>query len=265
MIFFIAIIVLMIGIYAYQFLIDPTFLPRVIVDWVIIPLRDLQFWSILIFFGIMVIQAIVAPIPSEMVLLASGLIWLLAGGAIIGFIGSMISGIIGYYIARRGGRPLAVNALGIKTVDSLEYYMSKYGIYLIIIARAVPVIPFDLFTIASGFTQTKFKNYTIATAIGTVPRAIFYSWAGTQFAADLDEYITILETDPAAALDWLETSGITLDFNIFLGILTASVVGGFLLFYFIILPYMKKKFEKKQNNQTSFLKIEKLLFRSRIN
>ncbi|TFF87920.1 MAG: TVP38/TMEM64 family protein [Promethearchaeota archaeon] len=263
MIFFIAIIVAMIVIYAYQFLIDPTFLPRILVHWVIIPLSNLPFWSILLFFGLMVLQAIIAPIPSEMVLLMTGLLWTLAGGAVVGFIGSMISGIIGYYIARRGGRPLAVNALGIKTVDSLEYYMSKYGFYLVILARAVPVVPFDLFTIASGFTQMKFKNYTIATAIGTIPRAIFYSWAGFQFAGSLENYINLVETDPEAALLWLENNAII--FNIFLAILTGSVVGGFAIFYFIILPYMKKKYEKEKDNQTSFLKIEKLLLRSRMN
>ncbi|TFF95512.1 MAG: hypothetical protein EU547_07445, partial [Promethearchaeota archaeon] len=64
----------MAGIYIYQFLIDDTFLPRVVLDYVIIPLRNFAVWGILLFFGIMVLQSIIAPIPSEMILLATGLI-----------------------------------------------------------------------------------------------------------------------------------------------------------------------------------------------
>lgn len=246
MISFIIIVVVMAGIYIYQFLIDDTFLPKVVLDFVIIPLRNFAVWGILLFFGIMVLQSIIAPIPSEMILLATGLIWGFAGGSVVGYIGSLISASIGYYIAKRGGRPLAINSIGQKNVESLEYYMSKYGLILVAGMRAIPIVPYDLFTLASGFTQMKIKNYAIATGIGTVPRVIFYSWLGITLGGDIDTYISLLETDPTAALEWLDTSAYAINFNIMLLIIFFALVIGFVVFYFVLLPYMKKSYEKTQ-------------------
>ncbi|NHI92407.1 MAG: TVP38/TMEM64 family protein [Candidatus Lokiarchaeota archaeon] len=244
MIFFIAIVVLMAALYIYQFLIDETFLPRVVLYYVVIPLRYLMIWGVFVFFGIMILQAIIAPIPSEMILLASGLIWTFFGGIIVGYIGSLISAVIGFYIAYKGGRPLAINALGEQTVDSMEYYMSKYGVLLVGGMRAIPMVPYDLFTLASGFTQMDFKKYLAATAIGTIPRVIFYSWAGTILSSGIDQYISLLQSDPLAASNWFNT--FSLNFNIFLLILVIVVIGGFLIFYFVVFPHMRKSYEKIQ-------------------
>jgi uncharacterized membrane protein YdjX (TVP38/TMEM64 family) len=249
MIFFILIVIVMVGIYIYQFLIDDTFLPRIVLDWVII-LKDLAIWGILLFFGIMVLQSIIAPIPSEMILFASGLIWGLAGGSVVGYIGSLISASVGYYIAKRGGRPLAVNTIGEKNVESLEYFMSKYGLILVAGMRAIPMVPYDLFTLASGFTQMKIKRYAIATGIGTIPRAIFYSWLGWVTIPNIVDYINIIQTEGyAAAMEWLETSQFAIYFNIVLLVILGVIVIGFIVFYFVVLPYMKRSYKKTQTSE----------------
>jgi len=247
MIFFIAIIVVMAVLYLYQFLVDATFLPRVVLYWVVIPIQYIAIWGIILFFGLMILQAVVAPIPSEMILLASGLIWTFVGGIFVGYVGSMISAVIGFYIAKRGGKPLAVNAFGEKNVDSLEYYMGIHGTVLVGGMRAIPMVPFDLFTIISGVTQMDFKRYMAATAIGTIPRVIFYSWAGTILFADIGTYTSLLHTNPLAASEMFEA--ISLNFNIFLLILVAVVIAGFVIFYFVGLPRMRKGYEKSQENK----------------
>jgi len=247
MIFFIAIVILMIGIYAYQFLIDDTFLPRIVFLYVIVPLRGIGIWGAFVFFGLMVLQSIIAPIPSEMVLFASGLIWGLAGGSIIGYIGSMISAIIGYYIAKRGGKPLAVNSLGQKTVDSLEYYMTKYGFVLVMGMRMIPMVPYDLFTLASGFTQMKMKSYITSTGIGTIPRVIFYAWLGIVVGGDIDTLILTYQNNPAGFLQLFESSQYMQSFNLILGIIISVVIIGFFVFYILVFPYMKKHYEKQKN------------------
>ncbi|MHA1427542.1 MAG: TVP38/TMEM64 family protein [Candidatus Helarchaeota archaeon] len=250
---FIIIIVVMVLIYAYNFLIDDTFLPRIVLEWVIIPLRNIGIWGIFIFFGLMVIQSIIAPIPSEMVLLASGLVWGLVFGAVIGFLGSMISAFIGYYIAYRGGRPVAIGILGEKTTTSMEYYMSKYGIILVAGMRAIPIVPYDLFTIASGFTQMDLKRYTLATGVGTIPRVFFYSWIGTTLAADVDDFINQLYPggvyDPSAWAHF-ENTLYSSQFNMWLLIIFCAVGIGFLVFYLVIFPHMKKGYEKIEAERT---------------
>ncbi len=249
MIFFIAIVILMIGIYAYQFLIDDTFLPRIVFLYVIVPLRGIGIWGAFVFFGLMVLQSIIAPIPSEMVLFAGGLIWGLAGGSIIGYIGSMISAIIGYYIAKRGGKPLAVNSLGQKTVDSLEYYVTKYGFVLVMGMRMIPMVPYDLFTLASGFTQMKMKSYIISTGIGTITRVIFYAWLGIVVGGDIDTLILTYQNNPAGFLQLFESSQYMQSFNLILGIIIGVVIIGFFVFYILVFPYMKRHYEKQKKRR----------------
>ena len=239
----------MIGIYAYQFLIDDTFLPRIVFLYVIVPLRGIGIWGAFVFFGLMVLQSIIAPIPSEMVLFAGGLIWGLAGGSIIGYIGSMISAIIGYYIAKRGGKPLAVNSLGQKTVDSLEYYVTKYGFVLVMGMRMIPMVPYDLFTLASGFTQMKMKSYIISTGIGTITRVIFYAWLGIVVGGDIDTLILTYQNNPAGFLQLFESSQYMQSFNLILGIIIGVVIIGFFVFYILVFPYMKRHYEKQKKRR----------------
>lgn len=242
---FIVIIVAMVLIYAYNYLIDNSFLPRLVLEWFIIPLRDNLILGIFIFFGLMVLQSIIAPIPSEMVLLASGLVWGLAGGAAVGFVGSMISASIAFYIAKKGGRPLAVGVIGENGAQSMEYYMSKYGPVLIFGMRAIPTVPYDLFSIIGGFTQMDFKKYTLSTGVGTIPRVIFYSWAGTLMASNVNEFILLLQTDPNA-WEQFESIAYVKDFNFWMLIIIGTVLIGFAIFYFIVFPYMKKGYERAQ-------------------
>ncbi|MHA1264571.1 MAG: TVP38/TMEM64 family protein [Candidatus Helarchaeota archaeon] len=247
---FLFVIILMLGIYAYNYLIDDTFLPRLVLEWFIIPLRENLILGVFIFFGLMVLQSLIAPIPSEMVLLASGLVWGLAGGAAVGFVGSMISAFIGFYIAKRGGRPLAVGIIGEDATQSMEYYMTKYGSVLIVGMRALPTVPYDLFTLIGGFTQMDLKRYTIATGIGTVPRVIFYSWAGTLMASNVNEFITLLQTDPTA-WESFESIAYVKDFNFWMLIIIGTVLIGFAIFYFVVFPYMKKGYAREKEKEAS--------------
>ncbi len=52
----------------------------------------LGFWGIFLFIGIMAIQGLIIPIPSEIVLLSTGMIWGILWGGIMGIIGSMAAG-----------------------------------------------------------------------------------------------------------------------------------------------------------------------------
>ena len=251
-ILFLGIIVLMIFIYVYTYLGvftqdalgDSGFLTEVILRFFIIPIRSLQAWGILLFIGIMLLQCIVAPIPSEFVQIIGGLLFGVWIGGLLSYGGIMLTAFIGYYIANRGGANVIKAVIGEKNVGAMERFIGKYGIWAMIVGRGIPYIPFDLVTYGSGLVKMGKRDYIIGTFIGTGPRSFYYSYMGSiLFAGDIDEiYHQIVDHGVSIESIVDQVSG---DFNLILTLTLLIVVGGFAVFYFVVLPYMRKKAAKE--------------------
>ena len=190
----------------YIYFVDETFLYRIVVEWFVNPIYILGIIGIFLFIGIMAIQGLLVPIPSEIVLLASGMIWGIWVGGIMGIIGSMAAGLLCFYISRKGGRPLAKKFVGESAIDMADEFIHKYGTWAIIVARSAPFIAFDPISYTSGLVDLDVKKYTIGTLIGSIPRAFFYSWLGASLGlrppinlaelplVEIEEYARIFNT-----------------------------------------------------------------------
>ncbi|MHA2019296.1 MAG: hypothetical protein ACTSXY_13585, partial [Promethearchaeota archaeon] len=85
-------VIILISIYVMILTImDKTFLFTLIKNYFILPLLDLGFWAVFIFLLLMMLQSLIAPIPSELILLSGAMIFGFWGGVILGVIGSMLS------------------------------------------------------------------------------------------------------------------------------------------------------------------------------
>ncbi len=167
-------------------IVEETFLFTIVRDWFIAPILKIHIvWRIVMFLAVMVLQSLFAPIPSELILLSGGMLFGYYWGSLIGVIGSMFSAAITFYLAKRGGRSI-VDAAGKKsgiidrTIYIFDVWIKRWGIWAIIVGRAVPVIMFDPVSYAAGIANVKDKQYFLATFIGSIPRAIFYSILGVQ-------------------------------------------------------------------------------------
>jgi len=167
-------------------IVEETFLFTIVRDWFIAPILKIHIvWRIVMFLAVMVLQSLFAPIPSELILLSGGMLFGYYWGSLIGVIGSMFSAAITFYLSKRGGRSI-VDAAGKKsgiidrTIYIFDVWIKRWGIWAIIIGRAVPVIMFDPISYAAGIANVKDKQYFLATFIGSIPRAIFYSILGVQ-------------------------------------------------------------------------------------
>ncbi|TFF99465.1 MAG: TVP38/TMEM64 family protein [Promethearchaeota archaeon] len=182
-ILFMLLMLILVGISLYLvyilLFVDSTILYRIVVEWFVKPIYDLGFWGIFLFIGIMGIQGLLVPIPSEIVLLSTGMIWGWFWGGIFGIIGSVAAGVLCYYISRQGGRPLAEKFVGETAIDMADTFIHKYGTGAILFARFLPFIAFDPISYASGIVDLDVKKYTLATFVGSIPRAFFYSFLGS--------------------------------------------------------------------------------------
>jgi len=128
---------------------------------------------------VMVIQTIIAPIPSEALLIFSGAIGIkIIDIVIFGGLGTIIGAIIAFYIARIGGKPIIAKLIGSKWINHVDSWVERNGTKAILFTRLIPIIPFDLISYMSGVTKLKFRNYLFATVIGAFPRVLMLAVIG---------------------------------------------------------------------------------------
>lgn len=232
---------------------DSTWLFDKVIRWFVVPIIKSDYLGLILFIIFMGIQGILVPIPSELVLLCSGLIWDIQLGTFIGIIGSMAAGVITYYIAILGGRPLVERFLGQENLDIIDLYIDKYGAGAIIIARAFPFMPFDPISYASGFLNIKFRTYFIATLLGSIVRCLFYAWLGSTLIPDREYYINEIINGNTEIIDTLIITSAN-QFNFMLIILILVLGSAYLFYQFLLMPYLRKKHSEGDKAEISTLK-----------
>ena len=129
---------------------------------------------------VMILQTIIAPIPSEAVLMFAGAIGMnIFDVMLYGGLGTIIGSAFAFLAARYGGRPIVTKLIGDKWIGRIDKWITRYGRKAILVARLMPVVPFDLISYTSGLTSMSFADYFVATSIGALPRCLFLAYAGT--------------------------------------------------------------------------------------
>ena len=126
----------------------------------------------------MILQAIIAPIPGEALMMIGGAVFGSPCAIVMGEIGGCIGAHICFLIARKGGRTLVVKMIGKKGLEFADNWFKRYGFYAVLLARLIPFIPIDAISYGAGLTAMNLKSFFVATAIGMLPRVIFYSYIG---------------------------------------------------------------------------------------
>lgn len=237
-IIFLILIVLSLCLLIYNYFIDDTFIYTLVAKFFVNPVYELGIIGIFLFILIMAVQGLIVPIPSEVVLLATGMIWGWLLGGIFGVIGSMAAALLCFYVSKKGGRPLAKKFVGERAIDLADNLIQKYGVKAIIVSRLIPFISFDLISYASGLVDIDVKRYSIGTLIGSVFRAFFYSvwgfllFSGTELPITFSD-VAKLEAQ-AGVFNWI-----------------LLIVLGLLILMFIAYFFTARYFGKKRLGENS--------------
>ena len=235
-VFFLVLIALSLFLLYYIYFVDNTILYRFVVVWFVNPVFRLGVAGVFLFVAIMGVQGLLVPLPSELILLAAGMIWGIFLGGIMGVIGSMAAGLLCYYVSKLGGRPLAEKIVGEKALHMADSFIGKYGTGAIIVARFLPFVAFDPISYASGIVDLDVKKYSLGTLIGSIPRAFFYSFLGASFGI----------TPPINIEDLPDINAQSAFFNNVLLIILAVLILMFVIYYIVARNYEKKNLENKE-------------------
>ncbi len=135
-------------------------------------------WAPVISALLMVFQSVIAPLPAFVITFTNGLLFGVFWGTVLSWSSAMVGAAVCFYIARTFGRPAVVKLTGGPSLEMTDRFFEKYGKHAIIVARLLPIMPFDPVSYGAGLTSMTFGGFMLATGIGQLPATVLYSYLG---------------------------------------------------------------------------------------
>jgi membrane protein DedA with SNARE-associated domain len=165
-----------------------------------------------VFIGVM-IEQIIVPIPSPLIIMGAGAILILPTSAVPeaflqilwvivlpGAIASTLGSYIGYTISYYGGKALVVRFqrfLGVdwEEISNLEKrFQGKKEALTIFLTRAIPVFPISLVSIFAGLVRVPIRPFTVFTFLGSIFRCLLLAFVGWWIGATYEKVATRLDS-----------------------------------------------------------------------
>lgn len=130
---------------------------------------------------------VLAPVPSSIVSTAGGYFLGFIFGTLVSVIGMTISCLIGYYLGIKFGNPISERLVGIHELSKLEKLQNKYGDWIIIISRAVPVLA-ESSIIVAGIGHMHLNRFILLILLSNLGISIAYSFIGA-YSAHINSFL----------------------------------------------------------------------------
>ncbi len=135
-------------------------------------------WAFAIYFIIMILEVIFAPIHPFPFYVAGAIIFgpLLAG--IIACIGGAIGGAIAFFIAKRWGRKYVEKLVSKDKIKRFDEFTEKHGGLSVFLLRVNPLTSTDAWSYVAGVSKISFWTFMVGTFIGLVPSTFLQTYIG---------------------------------------------------------------------------------------
>lgn len=130
---------------------------------------------------------ILAPIPSSILSTAGGYFLGFTFGTLVSLTGMTISCIIGYWLGLKFGNPISKKLVGSRELSKLEDLQNKYGDFVIIISRAVPVLA-EASIIVAGIGQMNLNRFILLVLLSNLGISLAYAAIGA-YSAHLNSFL----------------------------------------------------------------------------
>ena len=138
-------------------------------------------------FILMVLESMVAPVPSEAVMPFAGFLWFqktftLWGVIVASTAGSLVGSLLSYWIGAKGGRVIVERYgkylfLNVHHLDVTERFFARYGAKAVFVSRFIPVVR-HLISIPAGVGKMPIGKFCVYTIVGAGLWNSFLTWVG---------------------------------------------------------------------------------------
>ncbi|MDX2102363.1 MAG: TVP38/TMEM64 family protein [Alphaproteobacteria bacterium] len=135
-------------------------------------------WAPLISAILMIVQGVLAPLPAFLITLANAALFGWLWGALLSWTSALLAAWLCFAIARWLGRPGVERFVPPQALAATDRFFARFGTQAVLVARLLPVVPFDAISYGAGLTPMSTARFLIATGIGQAPATLIYSYAG---------------------------------------------------------------------------------------
>lgn len=161
------------------------------VTWLVDPdatrtfLAEFGFAAPIAFILLQAAQVVFAPVPGQVLAVASGWLFGLFWGTVYSIVGATLGSYIVFRLSRRYGRPFVERAIDPDALAQFDSFSAQHGYLTLAVLFVVPGLPDDVICFVSGTTELDIKRMTLVAAIGRIPGYVFANWIGASLAARL--------------------------------------------------------------------------------
>ncbi len=133
-------------------------------------------WAPVISLALMLLQAVVTPVPSVMIVFANGLAFGPFWGGVLSLVGQTLAGVACFWFARSVGRRPVEALTGKFGIRWFDRWFERWGVTGILVSRMIPGVSFDAVSYASGLSPVRFWRFLVATMVGIAPQSFAYAY-----------------------------------------------------------------------------------------
>ena len=127
--------------------------------------------------GLMIAQAVLAPLPGNVITITNSLVFGPIWGSVLSWFSTVVGASLCFHLARALGKPFAEKIVG-NSVQKAERFFKTYGLHAMFFVRMMPLVPFDAVSYGAGLVGVPFSRFLLATSVGIIPSILVYSYLG---------------------------------------------------------------------------------------
>lgn len=144
-------------------------------------------WGFIIFAASYLVTSLI-PFPATLLSTVSGALWGEYLGTVITVITATLASCIPFLISRLLGRGLIGKIIQKNhTANRCDRFASKNGFMAVLVMRLIPIFPWDVVNYVTGLCGIKFRDYFLASLIGTIPASFTYNLIGSSLGEPIDK------------------------------------------------------------------------------
>ena len=141
-------------------------------------MRDWGIWAPLAIIVLQMAQVLLAPIPGQVIGLASGYLFGVVWGTFYSVLGTALGSLVAFVLARIYGRPLVERLVPSQTLAWLDAGAQRRGLFFFVLIFLLPFLPDDLACFVAGLTPIPIPAFMLAVLAGRPPGILVSCWLG---------------------------------------------------------------------------------------
>src|SRR5262245_6930310 len=146
-------------------------------------------WAIGISIALMIGQAVIAPLPMNVVTITNALVFGPFWGGLLSWFSTLLGACLCFLLSKTFGRPFAHKIVG-RSMEKVEDFFRTYGLHAMFFVRIMPLIPFDAVSYGAPLVGVPFSRFLLATSVGIIPSILIYSYLG-KFIAGIYWWVVV--------------------------------------------------------------------------